>query len=203
MRHSHLFQGDVLTHLYRYFCRELPYVIEQWHMAGLVNRFVDVMKAIIVREMAGELQWQSLCHNVEHGTQKLALSILNSFSKYITLLTPLTKFSPLLYVFSQVHLLITLVFQALPMQALYQLTATGASQQNQQLPIGLGNSLLYQQLAAQQQIAAQQHQQQLAVSAGTFFSRKQLWNPFKISIEYLRKVGLCPKKVNWIECDLN
>ncbi|CAI2356707.1 unnamed protein product [Caenorhabditis sp. 36 PRJEB53466] len=51
------------------------------------------------------------------------------------------------------------------MQALYQLTATGAGQQNQQLPIGLGNSLLYQQLAAQQQIAAQQHQQQLAVSA--------------------------------------
>ncbi|CAL2049552.1 unnamed protein product [Caenorhabditis brenneri] len=52
--------------------------------------------------------------------------------------------------------------EALPMQALYQLSATQANQQNQQLPIGLGNSLLYQQLAAQQQIAAQQ---QLAVSA--------------------------------------
>lgn len=50
------------------------------------------------------------------------------------------------------------------MQALYQISANGAGQQNQQLPIGLGNSLLYQQLAAQQQIAAQ-HQQQLAVSA--------------------------------------
>ncbi|CCD67194.2 Sex determination protein fox-1 [Caenorhabditis elegans] len=51
------------------------------------------------------------------------------------------------------------------MQALYQLSATGAQQQNQQIPIGLSNSLLYQQLAAHQQIAAQQHQQQLAVSA--------------------------------------
>ncbi|ULT80692.1 hypothetical protein L5515_016800 [Caenorhabditis briggsae] len=57
--------------------------------------------------------------------------------------------------------------EALPMQALYQISANGgggAGQQNQQIPIGLGNSLLYQQLAAQQQIAAQ-HQQQLAVSA--------------------------------------
>ncbi|EFO89899.1 CRE-FOX-1 protein [Caenorhabditis remanei] len=51
------------------------------------------------------------------------------------------------------------------MQTLYQLSASGAAQQNQQIPIGLGNSLLYQQLAAQQQIAVQQHQQQLAVSA--------------------------------------
>lgn len=55
------------------------------------------------------------------------------------------------------------------MQALYQLSATGAQQQNQQIPIGLSNSLLYQQLAAHQQIAAQQHQQQLAVSAGKNF----------------------------------
>uniref|UniRef100_A0A8R1HVU2 RRM domain-containing protein n=1 Tax=Caenorhabditis japonica TaxID=281687 RepID=A0A8R1HVU2_CAEJA len=51
------------------------------------------------------------------------------------------------------------------MQAIYQLTANGAGQHNQQIPIGLSNTLLYQQLAAQQQMAVQQHQQQLAVSA--------------------------------------
>lgn len=54
--------------------------------------------------------------------------------------------------------------ETLPMQTLYQISATGPTQQSQQIPIGLSNSLLYQQLAAQQQIAAQ-HQQQLAVSA--------------------------------------
>ncbi|CAI5456043.1 unnamed protein product [Caenorhabditis angaria] len=56
--------------------------------------------------------------------------------------------------------------KALPMQALYQMSAGAGAAQNQSLGMGLlqgQNALLYQQLAAQQHLAAQQ--QHLAVSA--------------------------------------